>query len=161
MGKPCDLCRRGGKSRLATASRGLHRELLLRSAGLATLDRVTTTPRDLNLLHFLQDRLRQDIELVLSDTPVFGILVNNSEFQNRFLDRAGLLHRVRTELAMVSLAVESMQAEQGSPPANVSSFEGGPVTELGSGVLKLLAARYADHPDYRTQWAHQVVLPRL
>ncbi len=122
---------------------------------------MTTKPGDLSLLQFLQDRLRQDIELVLSDTPIFGIRVNNSEFQNRFLDRAGLLHRVRTELAIVSLAVESMQAEQGSPPTNVSSFEGGPVTELGSGVLKLLAARYADHPNYRTEWTPQVVLPRL
>jgi hypothetical protein len=125
------------------------------------LDRVTTTPGDLSLLHFLQKRLRQDIELILRDTPIFGIEVNNSEFERRFLDRAGLLHRVRTELAIVALAVEAMQAEQGSPPASTSSFEGGPVTDLGSDVLKLLAARYSDHPDYQAEWQPQLELPRL
>jgi hypothetical protein len=124
------------------------------------LDRVTKTPGDLSLLHFLQDRLRQDIDLTLSNTPILGIEVNDPEFERRFLDRAGLLHRVRTDLAVVALAVESLQAEQGTPPASVSSFEGGPVTELGSGVLKLMAARYSDHPDYRAEWRPQVELPR-
>ena len=99
--------------------------------------------------------------MILSDTPIFGIEVNDPEFERRFLDRDGLLHRVRTELAMVALAVESMQAEQGSPPASVRSFVGGPVTEFGSGVLKLLAARYADHPEYRPEWRPEVGLPRL
>lgn len=120
---------------------------------------MTTTPGDLSLLHFLQDRLRQDIELILASTPIFGIEVNNPEFERRFLDRAGLLHRVRTELAMVALAVESLLAEQGSPPASTSSFEGGPVTELRSGVLKLMAARYSDHPDYRDASRPQVNSP--
>jgi hypothetical protein len=123
--------------------------------------RVTTTNGESSLLHFLQDRLRQDIDLILSDTPIFGIEVNDSEFERRFLDRAGLLHRVRTELAVVALTVESMQTEQGSPPASVGSFGGGPVTELGSSVLKLMAARYAEHPDYRAEWQPQVGLPLL
>ena len=131
-------------------------KLGLGSSGLATLDRVTKTPGDLSLLHFLQARLRQDVELILLDTPIFGIQVNQPEFERRFLDRAGLLHRARTELAIVTLAVEAMQAEQGSPPASTSSFEGGPVTDLGSDVLKLMAARYSDHSDYRTEWQPQV-----
>lgn len=74
---------------------------------------MTPTSGDLSLLHFLQDRLKQDIELILSDTPILGIEVNNAEFEHRFLDRAGLIHRVRTELGMLGLTVESMQAEQG------------------------------------------------
>lgn len=54
----------------------------------------------------------------------FGMEVNNSEFEKRrFLDRAGLLDRVRTELAMVSLTMELMQAGQASSPAKVSSFK--------------------------------------
>lgn len=125
------------------------------------MDRLTTTPGDLSLLHFLQERLRQDIELILLDTPIFGIEVNRPEFERRFLARAGLLHRARTELAIVALAVEAMQAEQGSPPASTTSFEGGPVTDLGSDVLKLMAAQYSDHSDYRAEWQPQAGLPRL
>jgi hypothetical protein len=124
------------------------------------LDRVPSTPGDPSLLHFLQDRLRQDIDLILSDTPIIGLEVNDSESASRFLDRTGLLNRVRTELAIVALIVESMQAEQGPPPVTVSSFEGGTVTDLSSQVLKLLAARYAEHPDYRSEWQPQVELPR-
>lgn len=85
--------------------------------------------------------------------------VNDPEFESRFLDRSGLLTRVRTELALVALTTESMQDEQGRPPAARASFEGGPVTDLGSQLLKLLAARYADHPDYRADWRPAVELP--
>lgn len=128
---------------------------------MTTFDRVTTPPRDLSLLQFLQDRLKQDIDLILSNTPVVGVDVNDSRFEDRFLDRAGLLHRVRTELALVALTVEAMLAEQGSPPASIGSFDAGPVTELGSEVLKLMAARYADHSAYRQEWQPKVELPRL
>lgn len=34
-----------------------------------------------------------------------------------------------------------MRADQGPAPVNANSFEGGPVTALGSELLKLLAAR--------------------
>jgi hypothetical protein len=128
---------------------------------MASLNCVTSNSADLSLLHFLQDRLREDIDLVLSHTPMLGVQVNNSEFEDRFLDRAGLLSRVRTELAIVGFTVESMQAEQGPPPIGLSTFEGGPATDLGSEVLKLLAARYGEHPDYRAEWRPQVQLPRL
>src|SRR4249919_3774449 len=101
---------------------------------MARLGHVTTTSDDLGLLRFLQDRLTQDIELILFGTPLFGVKVSDSEFERRFLDRSGLLNRVRTELALVALTVESMQTEQGTPPVAASSFEGGPVTHLGSEV---------------------------
>jgi hypothetical protein len=121
---------------------------------------MTSTSDAPGLLRFLQDRLREDIGLIISDTPVFGVQVNDPEFERRFLDRSGLLNRVRTELALVALTVESMQSEQGPPPVALTSFEGGPVTELGSEVLKLLAARYAEHPDYQDEW-HPALEPPL
>lgn len=119
---------------------------------------MTTDP---SLLRFLQDRLSQDVELILFDTPIFGLEVNNPEFERRFLDRASLLHRVQTDLALLARCIEAMQEEQGSPPAGVTSFESGPVTELGSGILKFMAARYADHPDYRADWRPGLDLPGL
>lgn len=119
---------------------------------------MTTDP---SLLHFLQERLSQDVDLILFDTPMFGLEVNNPEFERRFLDRAALLHRVRTDLALLARCVEAMQEEQGSPPAGATSFESGPVTALGSDVLKLMAGRYADHPDYRVEWRHGFKLPAL
>jgi hypothetical protein len=116
---------------------------------------------DPSLLRFLQDRLTQDIDLILSDTPMFGLEVNDAEFQRRFLDRAALLQRVQTDRALVALNIEAMQDEQGSPAAGTSSFESGPVTRLGSEVLKVMAARYADHADYRFDWRPSVQLPPL
>src|SRR4051794_35772571 len=109
---------------------------------------VPSTSDDLSLLRFLRDRLSQDIELIIGDTPVFGVNVNDAEFERRFLDRGALINRVRTELAIVSVTVEAMETEQGPAPVSASSFTGGPVTDLGSDLLKLLAARYSSHPDY-------------
>ena len=111
--------------------------------------RVTHEP---SLLAFLQDRLEQDIGLVLGDTPVFGLEVNDPEFERRFLDRGALLRRVRTDQELIAMTVAAMQEEQGSPPAGAGSFVGGPVTSLGSELLKTMAARYADHPDHRDEW---------
>ena len=53
--------------------------------------------RNPSLLGFLQERLREDIGLILSDTPIFGLQVNDAEFERRFLDRGALLERVRTD----------------------------------------------------------------
>ncbi|GCD89919.1 DUF6221 family protein [Nocardioides sp. LS1] len=122
---------------------------------------MNTTSDDPGLLRFLQDRLRHDIGLILMNTPMFGFHVNDAAFERRFLDRSALLNRVRTDLALVALTVESMEEEQGRPPAAATSFEGGPVTGLGSEVLKLLAARYSNHPDYRPEWRTGVELPKL
>jgi hypothetical protein len=101
------------------------------------------------------------VDLILFDTPMFGLEVNDPEFERRFLDRAALLYRVRTDLALVARCVEAMQEEQGSPPAGATSFESGPVTAFGSDILKLMAARYADHLDYRDDWRHDLELPAL
>lgn len=120
---------------------------------------MSATPADLSLLRFLQDRLNQDIELIVGDTPLVGVGVKDAEFERRFLDRAGLINRVRTELTIVSVTVDSMRAEQGPAPVDANSFEGGPVTALGSELLKLLAARYSDHSDYRSEWRPNVQLP--
>ena len=50
------------------------------------------------------------------------------------------------------MTVIAMQEEQGSPPPGAKYFESGPVTALGTEVLKTMAARYADHPDYQADW---------
>ena len=120
-----------------------------------------TTNKDPSLLRFLQDRLSEDVDLTIEDTPMFGFLVNNAEFERRFLDRAALLNRISTDRTIVALMVEAMQAEQGMPPASPILFEGGAATDLGSGVLKLMAARYSAHPDYRTEWTPPVRLVEL
>jgi hypothetical protein len=57
--------------------------------------------------------------------------------------------------------MEAMQEEQGSPSAGATSLESGPVTALGSDMLKLMAARYADHPDYRVDRRPGLELPGL
>lgn len=120
-----------------------------------------TTHADPSLLRFLQDRLSEDVDLVIENTPMFGLQVNNSEFEERFLDRGALLNRVSTDRTIVALVVEAMQAEQGMPPASPLSFEGGAATDLGSGVLKLIAARFSAHPDYRLEWTPPVRLVEL
>jgi hypothetical protein len=114
--------------------------------------RVGCVAHDLSLLRFLQTRLSEDIDLIIKGTPMFGLEVNNPEFERRFLDRVNLLDRVRTDQVIFAMTASAMQDEQGSPPARASSFEGGPVTTLGSNVLKSLAGRYSDHPDYRLDW---------
>jgi hypothetical protein len=116
---------------------------------ISYLGRVARNP---SLLSFLQDRLSQDIDLILSDTPIFGLEVNDPEFERRFLERGALLQRVRTDQALIAMTIAAMQDEQGSPPAGANSFVSGPVTALGSDVLKTMAARYADHPDYQADW---------
>lgn len=108
--------------------------------------------RNPSLVRFLQDRLNQDVDLILADTPIFGLEVNDPEFERRFLDRGALLERVKADQALVAMTLSAMQEEQGSPPAGASSFESGPVTALGSDVLKTMAGRYAGHPDYQAGW---------
>lgn len=108
--------------------------------------------RDRSLLAFLQQRLEHDIGLIIADTPVFGLEVNDPEFERRFLDRGALLQRVRTDQSLVAMTVAAMQEEQGSPPPGAASFVGGPVTALGTEMLKTMAARYSDHPDYQAEW---------
>lgn len=119
---------------------------------------MTTDP---SLLRFLQDRLSEDVDLILFDTPIFGLEVNNPEFERRFLDRGSLLHRAQTDRALLARCIAAMQEEQGSPPAGATSFEGGPVTELGSDMLKFMATRYANHPDWRVDWRPGLDLPGL
>lgn len=66
-----------------------------------------------------------------------------------------LLERLRDEprdLKIVGLLMSAMKDEQGDPPVVP---EVAPVTEVGSQILKLIAATYADHPDYQTEWAPQ------
>lgn len=92
---------------------------------------------------------------------MFGLFVDDPEFEKRFLDRGGLLEKLHTETALVSLTVDAMQKEQGKPPAGPASCVPGPVTDLGSQILKLLAAQFRQHPNYRPEWQPHVELPRL
>ena len=104
------------------------------------------------LLRFLQDRLQEDVELIIGNTPLFGPDVRDPQFEERFLDRGNLLRRTQDELAVIALIIEAMRKEQGSPPEPEEQFVSGPVTDLGSEVLKTLAAKYAGLPEFNSDW---------
>lgn len=125
------------------------------------LTTMTPTRIEPSLLHFLQGRLDEDVDVIIANTPIVGVHELDTEFERRFLSRGALLERLRTDQATISLLVQAMQSEQGSLPNAPESFAGGPVTDIGSDLLKLLAARYADHEDYRTAWRPGIELPRF
>jgi hypothetical protein len=74
--------------------------------------------------------------------------------EERFLDRGEVLHRVQAEKLIVSTCLEEMQAEQDD---SIMEPDHG-ATSLGSAVLKLLAYRYRDHPDFDPAWSVEVSL---
>lgn len=129
------------------------------SIGGTSLTEVTSKSDPTSLLRFLQDRLREETPLIIDNTPIFGIPEQDPEFESRFLERRALVRKQRTTLAIITLTVESMQAEQGMPPASAETFVPGPVTNLGTDLLKLIAALYEDHPDYQRDWRPDVQLP--
>ena len=107
---------------------------------------------DPSLLRFLQDRLDDEAQLILLNTPYSGDVSVSPEFHDRYLDRGGLLARLRSERDVVAACVETMREVQGPPPVPVLSSPD-PVTVLGSEIIKLIAQRYADHQDYDPSWA--------
>lgn len=110
---------------------------------------VENTP---SLLSFVLARLTEDRELVIGHAPVAPLEGADRHFHDRFLDRRALYERVRHDETVVAACVEAMREVQGPPPVPVPS-EPHPVTTLGSQVIKLIAARYADHRDYDPAWA--------
>jgi hypothetical protein len=67
-----------------------------------------------------------------------------------------LLERLANEprdLQIVVLLMAAMKEEQGEPPVVPDPA---PVTDVGSQILKLIAASYSSHPDYKREWAPQV-----
>ena len=88
--------------------------------------------------------MEEDEELIIRNTPAFGDF--EAAFEERFLDRATLIRGTRTDRDVVHACVDAMHAMQGAPPV-VDTDDA--VTPLGSQVIKITAARYASHPDYR------------
>jgi hypothetical protein len=58
--------------------------------------------------------------------------------------------RAQRDREIVLACAAAMEGEQGFPPIVP---EAAPFSELGSQVLKLIAATSMDHPDYRQSWA--------
>lgn len=54
------------------------------------------------------------------------------------------------DLEIVGIIADAMGKEQGFPPVVPDES---PVTDLGTQVLKLIAATYSNHRDYRQAWA--------
>lgn len=125
----------------------------------STLKIVQTRSQTPSLLRFLQDRLREEAALILENTPLAPLPDLNPDFEHGVLGRGALLNKQRTHLAIIALLSEAMEAEQGSPPTSAAQFVPGPVTILGSEIIKLLAALYGDHPDYRPEWRPGDALP--
>jgi len=66
-----------------------------------------------------------------------------------------LLDRLANEprdLQIVALLMTAMKEEQGEAPVVPDPA---PVTKVGSQMLKLIAANYSSHPDYKAEWAPQ------
>lgn len=120
---------------------------------------MTSRSNELSLLHFLQDRLKEDAELIIRNTPMFDVTVQDADFEKRFLDRGALwtgLHGIGDRQP----DSRGHAGRTGQAPRSRESFVAGPLTELGSRVLKLLAARFEDHPDYQLSWCPEVELPK-
>lgn len=53
-----------------------------------------------------------------------------------------------------------MRGEQGTDPVPPGPQDG-PVTALGSNILKAMANRYASHPDFNEDWVPDNGMPNL
>lgn len=105
-----------------------------------------------SLLRFILERLDHDEELVLLHTPAFlraehGL---NDELATLLEDRGRLLRRLGGVREVVQATALAMKDEQDSLPIHDAGVM--PVTRLGDTVLKTLATRWDDHPDYNPQW---------
>jgi hypothetical protein len=104
-----------------------------------------------SLLRFVLARLDDEEGLIIGNTPFVGDAQVSPDFHARYLDRGGLLQRCRSDRDLVATCVQAMSEAQGPPPVPVPAAPD-PVTVLGSEIIKLIALRYADHPDYDPSW---------
>lgn len=112
-----------------------------------------------SLLAFLLARLNEDIEAILGSTPFFGETNGITEdFLDRFLDRRAALNRLAADRAIVTATVAAMSDEQ---DAVLIGPEAGPVAALGTDIIKAMASRYANHPDYDPTWTPDGGMPNL
>jgi hypothetical protein len=105
-----------------------------------------------SLGRFVLERLDREIELVLMNTPVFipDDWRMDEELRALLSNRDALLERLQGLKDIINRTMEAMVAEQRIAP--LPGDGPAPVTALGSFILKRLASRYEDHPDYDPAW---------
>lgn len=104
---------------------------------------------DPSLLRFVMQRLGEEVDLIIQFTPVMDAGMSQPDFE-RFVDRRALFKRVERDRAVVVSCMDAMLEEQGSPPRVPDRS---PATDLGSYVIKSIAATYSRHPAYSQKWA--------
>lgn len=114
--------------------------------------RVADKRDDPSLLRFLTERLDEEAGAIIENTPLFFAQEPKESFVDRYVGRGALLERNRADQELVAVTVEVMQRVQGPAPIPVPTGPPDETTVLGTAVLKLLAARFDWHPDYRENW---------
>ena len=111
---------------------------------------------DPGLLRFVLARLDdEEEEMVLLNTPVPDSDHVDRRFHDLFLDRGALLEQARRDRDVVLACAGAMAAEDPGPAPVPLESSPHPVALLGSQVIKLIASRYRQHPDYDPAWLLQ------
>jgi hypothetical protein len=106
------------------------------------------------LLRFVLERLADEKRMIMHNTPLF--LDENqadADFRYYMETRNALLGRVATLEDIVRHTVSAMREEQGWDELFAHAPLLGPVTTLGTKILKQLAECFAEHADYREDFA--------
>lgn len=106
---------------------------------------------DPSLLRFVLTRLDEDDHLIIGNTPFMGSDVVDSAFHDLFLHRRALIDRGRRDREAIVACVNAMRDVQGPAPVPIPTVSH-LVTVLGSQIIKLIASRYEDHPEYDEAW---------
>jgi len=110
-------------------------------------------PRDdPSLLRFVLERLDEEEQEIIWNTPLRDEEEMNPEFLGRFVGRRALIQRSRLTREIVASCVESMRRVQGPPRAATPVAPPDEATVLGSDVVKLVASGLDWHPDYQSHW---------
>lgn len=101
-----------------------------------------------SLGRFVLERLEEDLSRALAWLPAFPSDLPEV-VAARFLDRGLIASQIRAEREIVLACTRAMQDAQGPAPKGPQPD---PVTALGGEVIKRIAQRFDDHPDYREDW---------
>jgi hypothetical protein len=104
-------------------------------------------PDSPSLLRFLLARVAED---VLRADAGRGAGLPQHPYVEHFSPPSMML-RAGLDRDVVEACVEAMAGAPGQPPEPALD-PADPITDLGSQVLKFMAARYDEHPDYRDEW---------
>lgn len=98
------------------------------------------------------ERVEEEVGAILDNTPLVFSLEPDGTFVDRYVGRRALLDRNSSDRELLAVTIEVMTRVQGPPPVPLPTGDPDEATVLGSAVLKMLASRFAWHPDYRENW---------